>query len=122
MENEPQILSRDELHDMMKSEESFHLVEVLPEESFEEFHLPGAVHLPGDEMRSRAPDVIPDKDATVVVYCANPACQASDRAARLLVEMGYTDVRDYRGGKQHWREGGFPVEESESAAPAAAGA
>ncbi|MFP3947744.1 MAG: rhodanese-like domain-containing protein [Gemmatimonadota bacterium] len=39
------------------------------------------------------------------------------RAAKLLAEMGYTNVKDYAGGKQHWKEGGLPVEEA-SAQPA----
>lgn len=115
MENEPKVLSRDELREMMDGEESFYLVEVLPEENFQEFHLPNAINIPGDELRARAPERIPDKDATVVVYCANPACLASDRAARLLAEMGYTDVHDYRGGKEHWREGGLPIREGAAA-------
>lgn len=108
--NEPQMMSREELKEILDSDRDFHLIEVLPEENFEEFHLPGAINIPVDELRTRMAGVVPNKDATIVVYCANPACTASDRAADLLAKMGYTDVHDYRGGKEHWTEGGHPVE------------
>ena len=107
-----EIISRDELKEKISRGDDFELVEVLAEEHFEEFHLPGAINLPGDQLRERASEVIPDKDKEVVVYCASPACQASPRAARLLADMGYTNVKDYAGGKQHWKEGGLPVEET----------
>lgn len=112
----PQVMARDELEEMLDSDPDFHLIEVLSEEDFEEFHLPGAINIPGDQLRSRIAEVVPDKDATIVVYCANPACTASDRAAELLVNMGYTDVHDYRGGKEHWTEGGHSVETGAGAA------
>ncbi|NIP60247.1 MAG: rhodanese-like domain-containing protein [Gemmatimonadetes bacterium] len=103
-------ISRQELKEKIDRGEDFHLVEVLPEDSFQEGHLPGAVNIPGDQLRERAPDAFPHKDAEIVVYCANPSCEASPRAARLLTEMGYTNVKDYAGGKEHWKEGGLPLE------------
>lgn len=113
------IISRADLEELIQEEQDFHLVEVLSSESFQEEHLPGAINIPGDSLRARAPEVIPDRDATVVVYCASPSCTASDRAAKLLADMGYTDVHDYRGGKQHWKEGGLPIESGEQAAATA---
>lgn len=111
----PKVLSRSELKEMMDREEDFSLIEVLPQDEYEKFHLPGAINVPGDSLRDTIADVISDRDKTVVVYCASPSCTASDRAAELLVDMGYNDVRDYRGGKQHWKEGGLPVTTEEPA-------
>lgn len=113
MANEPTILSRSELEDMMDQQENFVLIEVLPESAYEEGHLPGAVNIPGDSLRDQAPTLVPDRNTTVVVYCASPACTASDKAAKVLSDMGYTDVRDYRGGKEHWEEGGLPLTQEE---------
>lgn len=108
------IISRDELQEKIQEGDDFELVEVLASEEYEKFHLPGAINIPGDEIREQAPQRIPDKDREIVVYCASPACQASPRAAKLLTDMGYTNVKDYAGGKQHWREGGLPVDASAS--------
>jgi phage shock protein E len=113
MTAEPTIISRTDLHEMISGGEDFTLIEVLPEESYRHFHLPGAINLPGSQIRDRIVELVPDRDRTIVVYCASPSCTASDRAAALLHDMGYTDVRDYRGGKQHWREGHLPVTSAE---------
>lgn len=115
MPAEANILSRKELKEWLDADKDLKLIEVLAEESFRDFHIPGAVNVPGDQLRERIPEVVPNKDQTVVVYCASPSCTASDRAAALLVEMGYTDVHDYRGGKSHWKEGGLPVATEEMA-------
>lgn len=111
----PKTISRNDLREMLEGDVEMTLIEVLSPESFAEFHLPGAVNIPGDQLRQRIAEVVPDRDRTVVVYCANPSCAASDRAADLLVEMGYNDVRDYRGGKEHWKEGGLEVETEQHA-------
>lgn len=109
-ENEIQLISRGDLKNKLDRGDDFTLVEVLGEEQFEDFHLPGAINIPGNQLREKAPERIPDKDREIVVYCASPSCEASPRAAKLLMHMGYTNVKDYAGGKEHWREGGLPVE------------
>lgn len=109
----PSIISRSDLHQMIDEEKDFTLIEVLPEERYRHFHLPGAINLPGDQLRQRVTEVVPNRHETIVVYCASPACTASDRAAELLTDMGYTDVYDYRGGKEHWKEGHLPVTSAE---------
>lgn len=83
------------------------LVEALPEASYREEHLPGAVHLPPAAVRERAPELLPDRGQTVIVYCAGPDCGLSTRTARLLEDLGYRDVREYPGGKSDWREAGY---------------
>jgi rhodanese-related sulfurtransferase len=48
-------------------EQGAQLVEVLPEEDFEEEHLPGAVNIPLAEIRDRAGEL--DRSRPVIVYC-----------------------------------------------------
>jgi len=57
-------------------------------------HLPGAVNVPVDELRERAPELLPDKQAEIIVYCMDPPCQASEEAASELEAMGYGNARD----------------------------
>jgi rhodanese-related sulfurtransferase len=92
------------------------LVEALPEKYFNDWHLPGARHLPHDEVAHLAPTVLPDKAAEIVVYCASRTCQNSHVAAAKLAQMGYENVAVYAGGKQDWSEGGLPVERGEALA------
>lgn len=64
-------ISRNELKQKMDGGEDFMLVETLPANSFQHAHLPGAVNLPPDKVSELAPEVLPDKSANIVVYCAN---------------------------------------------------
>ena len=86
------------------------LVEALPEKYYRDWHLPGALHLPLDEVESRATTVLPDKDAEVVVYCASATCRNSDAAARRLGLLGYRNVAVYFGGKRDWQDAGLLIE------------
>jgi len=48
------------------------LLDVLSPESFASRHIPGAINLPVADIARRAADVLPDRDAPVVVYCGGP--------------------------------------------------
>jgi len=104
------VIARDELVDRMKANSRLILVEALPEKHYRHWHLPGARHLPHDEVHARAASVLPDRDAPIVVYCASDTCQNSHIAANLLTRMGYRNVAVYAGGKKDWSEAGLPVE------------
>jgi rhodanese-related sulfurtransferase len=92
------------------------LVEALPEKYYRDAHLPGAKHLPHDQVKQLAAAVLPDTNAPIVVYCASSTCQNSHIAARVLELLGYADVAVYAGGKQDWQEAGLPVEHERAAA------
>jgi rhodanese-related sulfurtransferase len=65
-----QDISREELRAKMERAEDFVLVEALEEEHYELTHLPGAINLPPGQT-DRAQELLPDKGAEVVVYCAS---------------------------------------------------
>jgi len=45
-----------------------------------------------------------------VVYCAGPTLHAAENAARDLVAMGYTNVKEFAGGKEEWKDAELPLE------------
>ncbi len=98
-----------ELRERLASGNPPALAEALPAKYFDDWHLPGARHLPHDQVDALAPRALPDKSAPVVVYCASRTCQNSHIAARRLEQLGYTDVAVYPGGKQEWSEAGLAV-------------
>ncbi len=53
----------------MERGDDFVLVETLPEEYYRHSHLPDAVNLPTEEVGEQAGEVLPDKEAEIVVYC-----------------------------------------------------
>ena len=65
-------ISRDELKQKIDRHDDFTLVETLPQVAYEHAHLPGAINVPSDQVNVLAPELLPDKNAEIVVYCASP--------------------------------------------------
>ncbi len=63
-------IDREFLKRKIDSGVKFHLIETLPAEMYREAHIPGAVNLPPDRVKQIAPQLVPDKNAEIVVYCA----------------------------------------------------
>ena len=114
------LITREELRQRLSSANRPTLVEALPEKYYRDGHLPGALHLPHAEVAERAPALLPDRDAEIVVYCASATCQNSHIAAKLLEQRGYARVAVYAGGKQDWTEAGLELEREARTLPATA--
>lgn len=105
-------ICREEIQAHFTARHPMILLEALPEMYYASGHLPGAINFPHDHIRERAAQLLPDKGAFIVVYCANTPCQNSTIAARTLTMLGYSDVAEYVEGKQDWSEAGLPLEKS----------
>lgn len=64
----PTVVDRQAVRRLL-AEEKAQLVEVLPKEEYEEEHLPGAVHLPLEQLDAQAAAAVLDARRPVVVYC-----------------------------------------------------
>jgi rhodanese-related sulfurtransferase len=107
---EPGFIEREELRARLERAEPIVLLEALPERYYRKAHLPGARLMPHDRVAELAPTLLPSPAAAVVVYCASDTCRNSDQAAAELRQLGYSNVRVYRGGKADWQAAGLPVE------------
>jgi sulfur-carrier protein adenylyltransferase/sulfurtransferase len=63
-------------------------------------HIPDAVHLPLARVEGEVEGVLPDKDATIVVYCRSG--RRSLFAQQRMLALGYTDVTNMEGGILEW--------------------
>ena len=70
-------------------------------------HIPNAVHLGKGVIERDIEKAIPDKDATLVLYCGGG--YRSALAADNLQKMGYRNVISMDGGWRGWTEAGFPT-------------
>ncbi|QNE20456.1 rhodanese-like domain-containing protein [Kribbella qitaiheensis] len=84
------------------------LVDSRSQASWDQGHVPGAIHLPTDEIAARAGSVVPD-GASVVTYCWGPGCNGGTRAALEFAKLGYP-VKEMIGGFEYWSREGLPVE------------
>ncbi len=99
-----------ELKQSRESNPGLVLVEALPESYYRKHHIPCAINIPPGEVDELAPELLPDKDAEIVVYCFDADCRSSEVAGERLQELGYTNVADYHAGKQEWIDAGLPME------------
>ncbi|MBK3574242.1 rhodanese-like domain-containing protein [Streptomyces sp. MBT65] len=77
-------------------------------ESWDQGHIPGAVHLPTALVPEQA-EALLDKSVPVVTYCWGPGCNGATRAALALAELGY-QVKEMLGGFEYWAREGFEFE------------
>ena len=89
----------------------FVLVDTRSREAWDAGHVPGAVHLPGREIATRAPAEL-DRSVPVVTYCWGPGCNGATRAALALSLLGHR-VREMLGGFEYWAREGLPVATAE---------
>lgn len=75
--------------------ESVVIVDVRTPDEYAEGHIPGAVLIPVGTIGKNMPEALPDKEATILVYCRSG--NRSRSAGHLLAAMGYKDIRDFGG-------------------------
>ncbi len=85
----------------------FVLLDSRSAEAWAQGHVPGAVHLPGRDIATRAEEL--DRSVPVVTYCWGPGCDGATRAALALAQRGFR-VREMIGGFEYWAREGLPVE------------
>ncbi len=64
-------ITRDELKQKIDRKDYFFLVEALAPDKYRQAHLPGAINVPYDRVRELAPQLLPEKTAEIVTYCAS---------------------------------------------------
>ncbi|GFG55553.1 hypothetical protein MAGR_69940 [Mycolicibacterium agri] len=87
--------------DHLRAQDAVTLVDVRNPGEVERGAIPGAIHIPLAQLRSRIHQVSNEKP--VVVHCASG--WRSSAAASLLRARGFTDVSDLAGGYNAWANG-----------------
>ncbi|MFN2483653.1 MAG: molybdopterin-synthase adenylyltransferase MoeB [Candidatus Limnocylindria bacterium] len=75
-------------------------------------HIPEATLVPVGEVAEKIADVVPDRDAPILLHCAVGARSA--RAAQTLLSMGYTNVVSLREDIRKWAARGGSWETPQS--------
>ena len=98
----------DDVTAMRQRGDAFHLVDVREDDEFRAGHAAGAVHIGKGLVERDIEGKIPDKDATIVLYCGGGFRSAL--AGLAIQEMGYRNVISMDGGIKAWRDTGLPTE------------
>lgn len=92
------------------SGEALLVLDVRSAASWDQGHLPGALHMPTDQIAGRLAELPPPADdPRVVVSCWGPGCHGSTKAALVLSQAGYRDVREMIGGFEYWAREGLSI-------------
>lgn len=99
-----------DVHESLKGEVDFVLVDVRSPKLFAAGHVPGAVNIPH---RTMTPERMAEYPITTrfVVYCAGPHCNGANKVAIRLARLGYP-VKEMIGGITGWRDEEFALERS----------
>jgi rhodanese-related sulfurtransferase/DNA-binding transcriptional ArsR family regulator len=83
------------------------ILDVRPEPEYVAGHLPGAIHIPLEELAERIGEL--PRDHEVVAYCRGRYCVMAHDAVRLLHSRGVSASRA-TDGVLEWRLAGVPIE------------
>lgn len=98
VENAYMKISAEDAKEIMDTKD-FVLIDVREEDEYAQGHIEGAILIPYGEIEERAESELIDKEQTILIYCRSG--RRSAIAAQSLVELGYTNVRDF-GGIMDW--------------------
>lgn len=76
------------------------LVDVRTDEEYQEGHIPGAIHIPHDQMEDRYHELTPYKEQNILLICRSG--RRSVIAANVLSKEGFHRLFNLKGGMLEW--------------------
>jgi rhodanese-related sulfurtransferase len=64
-------VSTEDLKAKLDRKDPVNVVETLAAERYREAHIPGALNIPPEQIKELAPQLLPDKNAEIITYCAS---------------------------------------------------
>ena len=99
MQAEYHKISAEDAKKRMDSGDDIIILDVRTQAEYDESHIPGAILIPNETIGNGKPELLPDTDNEILVYCRSG--NRSAQAAKKLVEAGYTQIYDF-GGIMDW--------------------
>ncbi len=99
----------DELYDLIRAGAEPVVVDVrsATARALEPQWIPGALHVPLENVAAAIEDL--PRDREVIVYCTCPSEASAARVARMLMNHGFKHVRPLHGGLDAWVAAGYAV-------------
>ena len=88
-------ITAQEARTIMDTEQGYVILDTRTREEYDQGHIPGAIQISHDEITEKAEEVLTDKDQLILVYCRSG--RRSKIAAEALVELGYTNIKEFGG-------------------------
>lgn len=91
-----------ELSQRLQASKAPVILDVRDPDEYAAGHIKGALNVPYDELESRLGEMPKDKSTEIVVHCRSG--KRASIAEKILVEKGYTNVKDLNGHWLGWRD------------------
>lgn len=88
-------ITMDEAREIFQTEGEYLILDVRRADEFAEGHIPGAINIANEDIKSFEPKELQDKEQTIYVYCRSG--NRSKQAATKLAAMGYTNIVEFGG-------------------------
>ena len=88
-------ITPEEAKKIMDSGEEHIILDTREQDEYDEGHIPGAILIPYTEIENKAEEMLPDKEAQILVYCRSG--RRSKIAAESLAKLGYTNIKEFGG-------------------------
>ena len=86
-----------------------YFIDVREDHEYQKGYAEGATHIGRGILERDIENQIPDKQASIVLYCGGG--YRSALAAINLAEMGYSQVRSMAGGFKAWKAAGYTIKQ-----------
>ena len=88
-------ISAEAAKELMDTKTDYILLDVRTQEEYDLGHIPGAIVIPNEVISEEAESMLTDKGQLILVYCRSG--RRSKEAAQKLVDLGYTNVKEFGG-------------------------
>ena len=88
-------ITPEEAKKIMDSDEEHIILDVREQDEYDSGHISGAILIPYTEIENKAEDMLPNKDAQILVYCRSG--RRSKIASESLAKLGYINIKEFGG-------------------------
>jgi rhodanese-related sulfurtransferase len=92
-------ITQEQAKAMMLEKNGHIIIDVRTREEYDDEHIPGAICIPNESIDIDRPELLPDLNQIILVYCRSG--KRSAQAAQKLADIGYTNVYEF-GGIIEW--------------------
>jgi len=106
------VIASSELAARIESGSAPLILDVRTAEEYSAGHIPNAVNITHTELSDRLAELEAFKNEEIVVHCKSG--KRALLAEKVLLQAGFTQVRDLEGHMLQWQENGYPLDSEDS--------
>lgn len=103
------VISAEDVKASLTGKNKVYILDVRSLTEYKYSHIPGAVNVPSPAVKMLSKRLPKDKSAQIIVYERGDSILATERAVTQLEQLGYKNIKHYRGGILQWLNLKYPL-------------